>query len=304
MVIENDVSTLAVADAAGVESDGVLRFEVSLSLASSDAVTVEYATADGMAEAGTDYTAASGTLTFAAGTAGTAGTQTIEVTVTDDEVDEALEAFTLELSNAMNAQVGDASAKGSIEDDDERGVAVSEERVTVPEGESASYTVVLASQPTADVTVTVTVTVPSGTDVTVSPAALTFTAANWSETQTVAVSAAEDDGDALDDLEVVLEHAVVSGGDYGGETVPGVTVAVEENDRPEVSIAGAGVAEGAGVVRFAVRLNIPSSRGSDGELRHRGRDRGGGGGLHGGERGGDVCGGGDGAGGGGIDCGR
>ena len=253
-VIENDVSALAAADAAGVESDGVLRFEVSLSLASSDAVTVEYATADGTAGAGTDYTAASGTVTFAAGTA---GTQTIEVTVTDDEVDEALEAFTLELSNAMNAQVGDASAKGSIEDDDERAVSLSEERVTVPEGGSASYTVVLASQPTADVTVTVTV--PSGTDVTAAPGRLTFTAANWGTAQTVAVSAAEDDGDALDDLEVALEHAV-SGGDYGGETVPGVLVAVEENDRPEVSIADAGAAEGAGVVRFAVRLNIPSSR--------------------------------------------
>ena len=253
-VIENDVSVLAAADAAGVESDGVLRFEVSLSLASSDAVTVEYATANGTAAAGTDYTAASGTVTFAAGTA---GTQTIEVTVTDDEVDEALEAFTLELSNAMNAQVGDASAKGSIEDDDERGVSLSEERVTVPEGGSASYMVVLASQPTADVTVTVTV--PSGTDVTAAPGRLTFTAANWGTAQTVAVSAAEDDGDALDDLEVALEHAV-SGGDYGGETVPGVLVAVEENDRPEVSIADAGAAEGAGVVRFAVRLNIPSSR--------------------------------------------
>ena len=253
-VIENDVSVLAAADAAGVESDGVLRFEVSLSLASSDAVTVEYATADGTAAAGTDYTAASGTVTFAAGTA---GTQTIEVTVTDDEVDEALEAFTLELSNAMNAQVGDASAKGSIEDDDERAVSLSEERVTVPEGGSASYTVVLASQPTADVTVTVTV--PSGTDVTAAPGRLTFTAANWGTAQTVAVSAAEDDGDALDDLEVALKHAV-SGGDYGGETVPGMLVAVEENDRPEVSIADAGAAEGAGVVRFAVRLNIPSSR--------------------------------------------
>ena len=85
--------------------------------------------------------------------------------------------------------------------------------MTVSEGGSASYTVALESEPTGTVTVRVTTDL-SGTDVTVSPAGLTFTAANWGTAQALTVSAAEDDGDALDDDPVTLTHAV-SGGTTG-----------------------------------------------------------------------------------------
>ena len=168
------------------------------------------------------------------------------------------ETFTVALRSPVNAELGDASAEGNIEDDDERGVVVSEESVTVSEGGSASYTVVLESEPTGAVTVRVTTDL-SGTDVTVSPAALTFTAATWRTAQTVAVSAEEDDRDALDDDPVTLTHAV-SGGDYGSETASSVTVTITENDEPSVSIADASGGESAGPLGFAVSLDIPSSK--------------------------------------------
>ena len=91
----------------------------------------------------------------------------------------------------------------TVEDDDERGVSVSPTALTVPEGGSATYTVVLASRPTGPVTVTPSVA--SGPDVTVS-GALTFTAADWDTAQTVTVTAGHDD-DADNDTATV-EHAV------------------------------------------------------------------------------------------------
>ncbi len=106
---------IAVADARVEEGDGVaLAFLVTLSRAASETVTVDYATADGSAHAGDDYTAASGTLTFRAGES----SQTIEVRVLDDAHDEGKETLTLRLSNASSGQMTDGEATGTIENTD------------------------------------------------------------------------------------------------------------------------------------------------------------------------------------------
>ena len=109
-----DAPALSVSDARAAEGEAV-EFTVSLSAASSGQVTVDYATSDGTAESGTDYTAVSGTLTFAAGTT----SKTVRVETTEDSADENDETFTLTLSNAGGATLGDATATGTIEDDDE-----------------------------------------------------------------------------------------------------------------------------------------------------------------------------------------
>ena len=100
-------------DAATVqEAEGaVLEFTVSLGHASSRTVTVDYATSDGTATAGSDYTAASGTLTFNAGDT----SQTVEITVLPDSVEEGQETLTLTLSSASNATLADATGTGTIE---------------------------------------------------------------------------------------------------------------------------------------------------------------------------------------------
>ena len=110
-----EASSLSVADAeAAEEEDGTLEFVVTLAPAASDTVTVDYATSDGTAAAGEDYTATSGTLTFQAGDT----TKTISVPITDDTVDDGGETFTLTLGNASGAALGDAEATGTILDDD------------------------------------------------------------------------------------------------------------------------------------------------------------------------------------------
>lgn len=90
------------------------RFTVRLSPASSAAVTVDYATADGTATAGADYDAKSGTLTFAPGET----TKTIDVVVHGDAAAETNETFSVNLTNAHNAAIGDESAFAILEDED------------------------------------------------------------------------------------------------------------------------------------------------------------------------------------------
>ena len=106
---------LSVADAQANEGAGAsVSFQVSLSHAAAGAVTVDYATADGTATAGVDYTATSGTLTFAAGDTA----KTVSVPVLDDAVNEGEETFTLALSNATGARIADGEATGTITNDD------------------------------------------------------------------------------------------------------------------------------------------------------------------------------------------
>ena len=108
---------LSAADATVEEGVGAeLAFTVSLSRAAAQTVTVGYATSDGTATAGADYTSASGTLTFAAGDT----SKTVRVAVLDDAHDEASETMTLTLSNPSPASVelADAEATGTITNTD------------------------------------------------------------------------------------------------------------------------------------------------------------------------------------------
>ena len=106
---------LTVADAEVEEGpNAVLRFAVTLSRAPSGTVTVDYATADGTATAGSDYTAVNGALTFAAGET----SKTVSVAVLDDAHDEGSETLTLSLSNASGAYIEDGTATGTINNTD------------------------------------------------------------------------------------------------------------------------------------------------------------------------------------------
>ncbi len=89
-------------------------FTVTLSTASGQIVTVNYATADGTATAPSDYTSTSGTLTFTPGQT----SKTVNVAVNGDTVPEANETFTVALSAASNATIATATGTGTITNDD------------------------------------------------------------------------------------------------------------------------------------------------------------------------------------------
>ena len=143
-------------------------------------------------------------------------------------------------------------------DDDARGVTVSAEGLSIPEGENRHYTVVLGSEPTGEVVVTVDV--PSDAPLTAAPPALTFTPASWRTSQTVTVTAPADD-DAVIPEPVVLGHTV-TGADYDGERAASLTVYVGDSTVPEVSLDrdAASVAENGGQVTFTATLGAASTR--------------------------------------------
>jgi Calx-beta domain/RTX calcium-binding nonapeptide repeat (4 copies) len=109
------LSVADVSEAEGSSGSQPLTFTVSLAKASPLRVTVAYATADGTATAGADYTATSGTLVFAPGQT----TKTVAVPILGDTAYEADETFALTFSNSVNATLGTATAAGTIKNDDE-----------------------------------------------------------------------------------------------------------------------------------------------------------------------------------------
>ena len=107
----------SVSDATIVEGQsGVtyLSFTVSLNIAPTSAVSIDYATANGTATAGSDYLAVSGTVSFAAGEQ----SKTILVPVVGDANAEANETLTVNLSNPSGATVSDGQGVGTITNDD------------------------------------------------------------------------------------------------------------------------------------------------------------------------------------------
>ena len=119
-ITDDDAPELSIADASVTEGDSgdspTLTFTVTLSPAATLPVTVDWKTADGTAEAGTDYTAGNGSLRFDTGDE----SKTITVTVTGDDADEPdEETFTVTLSNESGATLTDATGTGTITDDDD-----------------------------------------------------------------------------------------------------------------------------------------------------------------------------------------
>ena len=116
----------------------------------------------------------------------------------------------------------------AVTDNDTRGLSLSPDALMMPEAGSNFYTVRLATEPTATVTVAITSNNP---EVTVSPNSLTFNASGgtklWNTEQMVAVSAAEDDNGVSET--VTLTHRA-SGGDYGSSENQDLSVAVTDDD--------------------------------------------------------------------------
>ena len=145
----------------------------------------------------------------------------------------------------------------SIAEDDEPGVTVSESELTIEEGGTATYTVVLDSEPTADVEVAIAG--HADTDITLfgdtlTDDTLTFTSENWDSAQTVTVTATQDD-DAASDAAVTLTHTVTGTAEYAGVTADSVTVTIVEKDTSVLSVGDAEAAEDGGNVVFTVSIS-------------------------------------------------
>ena len=144
IVNDDPVPTLTADAFPALENASTITFNLHLSNPTSQTVTLKYATADGTAVAGSDYTAASGLFTFAP----LELNKTITVPINDDALDEVDETFSLTLSDVVNASLTQAPATALIRDND--GPVITINDISVREGNSgttdATFTVSLSAQ--------------------------------------------------------------------------------------------------------------------------------------------------------------
>ena len=150
--------------------------------------------------------------------------QTVTVTAADDDdtrPDSGLIRHTVSGANFNEATIPDIPV--TITEDDMAGIFVDTTSVTAGEGQTATYTVSLLTEPSGTVTVAIS---SDNADVTTNPARLTFTTTDWSTAQTVTITAAEDNDTENDTA--MLSHTG-SGQEYNELAGPVVTVMVVEN---------------------------------------------------------------------------
>ena len=263
--IRDDDPKFSIADASVAEGDSGsvnLVFTVTLSgtRTGSSSLTVDYASSDGAtngATAGTDYTAVSGTLTFASGTT----SQTITVLVAGDMLDEANETLTITLSNALaGTGISTMSATGTITDDDRPSFSINSP--TVAEGDSSTanlvFTVTLSLSSSSSQTVNYATSDGTATtansDYTANSGTLTFAAGTTTQTVTVLVTG---DTTAEPDETVTMTLSNPSSG-TNIATSGGIGTGTITNDDAGLSISDASTSED-GNLEFTVTLSPSTS---------------------------------------------
>lgn len=258
-VINNDDDTAGINVTAisgpTTEAGGTATFTIVLDTEPTADVTVDLSTSDA-----TEGTLSPTAVTFDSGNWNSP--QTVTVTGANDDVDDGDVGYTIQTAAASSSDVNYSNLNAADvslinEDDDTAGITVAPilGLTTTEAGGTATFTIVLNSEPTAEVSIDITSSdVSEGT---VSPATLTFTPGNWDSPQTVTVTGVDDD---VDDGDVVytIQTAAASSAEreYNGldaddvwvvnladETIPVTTV--------DDDIAGFTVTESAGNTRVA-----------------------------------------------------
>ena len=249
---------LAVAGTAVAEGAGAARFVVSLDQTSTQEVTVAFATSDGTAQAGSDYTAAAGTLTFAPAVS----ERTITVAVADDTAPEVPEMFRLSLSEPTNAVLdgggpswtaiaalselpanamlagGEPSwtAMAVIVDDDLPRVTVSALRPELTEGATAVFTLVRNGDASFPLTVTVDVSEDGEMLADGEGTVREGTFDSGSSGVTMLARTVRDD---VDEMSSRITASVRAGTGYEAGTPPPVVVTVIDDDTRGVTVTPA-----------------------------------------------------------------
>jgi len=209
------------------------------------AFTVDYATSNGTATAGSDYTAASGTLTFAAGIL----SRTFTIPILNDTLGEGPETVNLALSNAVGALIGARSTAVLTITDNEPVVQFSLAAYTV--AESASTATIVATRTGAGAfTVdyaTSNGTATAGSDYTAASGTLTFAAATASQSFTIPI-ANDTLGEGPETVNLALSNAV---GALIGTRSTAVLTITDNEPVVQFSLAAYTVAETAPTVTIA-----------------------------------------------------
>ena len=242
-VADDDRALTVTPTSVTVGEASTVKYKVKLAASPAASVTVSVASGDTDAA-----TVSPSKLTFSTSSWNNNKTVTISGVHDADGTDESVP-----ITNTADAGYGSvtASVTANVIDDD-RGLTFSPTSVTVDEGSTATYTVKLATQPSASVTVSVARQSGGDTDLTVSAGSpLTFTTSSYNTAQTVTVSAAEDNTDSINGT-AAFTHAA-SGGNYANVT-GSVTVTEADNDR-NLAVTPTSVTVGEGSsAKYTVKL--------------------------------------------------
>ena len=164
------------------------------------------------------------------------------ITSVDDDVDDGDVTFVIQTEVASNDPLYDgfgvADATVTNLDDDTVGISVNRESslVTVEGGNGDEFTVVLDTEPTSEVTITLTA--GDGTEGSLSPDVLTFTAADWDQPRAVTVSPVDDDIDDGNVSYAISIDATADDANYDGLQGPGVSVINYDDDTAGITVSG------------------------------------------------------------------
>ena len=227
-----------------VTEDSSNTYTVVLDTEPSDSVTVTVGGESG------DVSANPKNLTFTTGNYDTAQTVTVSAADDNDAITDAAVTLTHSASGGGYNSVSIDSVQVTVTEDDTAGVTVEPTTLSVNEGGSATYTVVLDTEPSGNVTVTVA---GESGGVTANPKSLIFTTQNYNRAKTVTVSAAADENTTNETA--TLTHSA-SGGGYNSVSINSVQVTVTDTTPTlQLSTDPSAVTEGT-----AISLTVTSDR--------------------------------------------
>ncbi len=257
IVDDDDPPVISIDDAGAGEGDvgsTPATFLVTLSHPSAFAITVDYATGGGTATPGTDYTATSGTLTFAP----LETSKPLPVSVLGDEITEPNETFEVTLSNPTMASILDGTGLGTITDD-EAAPAISIAPTSASEAAaSLEFTVTLSNASSQNVTVdysTTGGTATSGVDFTPVSGTLTINAGLLSGTITVPILA-DNTFETDETMTVTLTNP--ANGSLSTATATGTIT--NDDAQPAIEVIPTSASEAAAGLVFTVALSNPSAQ--------------------------------------------
>lgn len=264
-IIDDDSATVqfGLANFSANENSGSATINVTLSRAAAFPVTVDYIASNGTALTGSDYSATTGTLTFAPGEM----SKSFPVAITNDNLFENSETVNLTLQNNTPVSVtisplGKQAQLTIVDDDPQPVVTFSQSNYTVNEaGGTATVTVSLSSLSSFPVTVdfaTANGTALAGSDYTANSGKLTFAPGERNKSFTVVIRA-----DALDESDENVELKV-SNPSGASLSTPGMALLTITDDDPTPTMqfaqATTAVNESNTTLTITVTLNAPSGQ--------------------------------------------
>ncbi|MCL6501489.1 MAG: hypothetical protein K6T86_02310 [Pirellulales bacterium] len=255
--LDDDTAGILVTPTSGLvttEAGGQATFTVVLTSEPTADVTIDVASGNPA-----EGTVSTSTLVFTS--ANWNVPQTVTVTGVDDFVDDGDQAYFIVLGpvtsdDPLYAGIDPDDVAVTNLDDDTAGILVTPTSglITTEAGGTATFTVVLTSEPLADVTIDVASSNPA--EGTVSTSTLVFTSANWNVPQTVTVTGVDDsvnDGDV--DYTIVLLPAVSGDPLYAGLDPDDVSVTNLDDDASEITVTDNSGAANDQSIQFTTNLS-------------------------------------------------